>query len=751
MKRNLTLLFIPILFGILTLFGLMTVLSSTGAALAADNQAVSVPLALDDAVNDALDYLATQQNPDGGIDSFGYGSDASGTARAVLAVAATGRSVASMATITGTTLTDYLAAQAITYTHDASGTTSAHLFPGNAGLVLAAASAAHEDASAFGGMDLIAELEATYHPATGAYSTTAQEGWSSGAASELNQSWAILGLSAAGRDIPQDALDFLAGLQGADGSWYFSDPDTTALAVTALIASGKVQPTDPVIQDALGFFAATQLENGGWRPSWDTDPLNADSTGWIMQALAVSGFTPVTESWAAAEGNPRTALLSLQQPDGSIGGTYVNAYSTIEALFGLTEQPLFFLGPEIRAQRALSWLNEQQLADGSWYSFMGNEGATADAVLAYASAGYDPHNVTAAGSSNSAMDYLTGQAATYSASGPDAAGKLAVVVVAAGQDPANFGGVDIPHVLTSTHYNENLGGFGVITNTWHQAWAILGLAAAGETIPMTATQTLSGLQQADGGWKYDLSGSPWNTTTPDSTGLALQALIAAGVPVADATIQDGLAFLQNQQDVEGGWGNANSTAYAIQGLLAASEDLAAWAVNGSTPLEALVTYQKVDGPFVWAWSWPSDNEMATSQAIPALMGVHSPYPPATLTVFSATVRSADPDRLVAIMPDGSWGNSIDLLIPFGSDQDGDGSVNVAYRAADETEWITGTTVIRNDGFFTATLPVTMPVDYEVQFTYTDLAGIQFGAEITSTLDISITVSPNRIFLPIIHH
>jgi hypothetical protein len=749
-KSRLTLLPIPFIVGILTLSGLLVFLSSNGSALAAQVEAPAAPAALGDAIENALIFIASKQNPDGGIDAFGLGaSNESGTARAVLAVAAAGKAVDLVKTVTGTTMMDYLSTVAVTYTHDASGTTSAHLFPSNAGLFLAAVVAANQAPTAFGGMDLITELEATYHPDTGVYSTTAALGWSSGAASDINQTWSLFGLSAANREVPQKAVEYLVDSQGVDGSWGFSDLDTTAVAVVALIASGQVGPADEVIQQAIAFFKAQQLDNGGWRPSWDTDPLNADSTGWIIQALAVCGYSPVTENWAAPGGNPRTALMSLVQPDGSIGGTYVNAYSTIEALYGLTEHPLFFLGREIRVNRALSWTSDGQLPDGSWAGFPDNTGSTVDVALACAAAGFDPNSLTPEGSTNSALDYLKTEAPTYTAKGPDFAGKLAVVAVAAGQDPNDFGGVDIPDVLVSTYYSETLGGFGIVTNTYHQAWALLGLAAAENPIPVKATETLSGLQQVDGGWKYDLSSNIWNTTAADHTGLALQALIAAGLPVSDTVVQDGLAFLKAQQDALGGWGNANSTAYAIQGLVAAGEDLADWDVNGATPFEGLAAYQKVDGPFVWNWTWAADNGMATWQAVPALMGVHCPYHPAALVNFTPTLRGPDLDRMMVSMPQASWNYDIDLLIPFGGDLDGDGAVAVSYRVTGEMDWITGTAVLRGNGFFTATLPVTRLVDHDVQFLYSDSAGIQYGDQLTDTLVIEITVPPHRIFLPYI--
>ena len=128
------------------------------------------------------------------------------------------------------------------------------------------------------------------------------------------------------------------------------DPDTTALAVIALLASGQVQPSDPAVTNALIFFHRTQLANGGWRPAWDTDPLNADSTAWILQALYAAGEDLAT--WAATEGDPVSALAGLQKPDGSIGGTYANTYSTAEALLGLAGRPLSALALPWQPNRA---------------------------------------------------------------------------------------------------------------------------------------------------------------------------------------------------------------------------------------------------------------------------------------------------------------------------------------------------------------------------------------------------------------
>jgi hypothetical protein len=331
--------------GLLMVLGLAHFLqTNTAVAKAVLNQS--------EVIQAGLSYLQTQQKPDGGIVGFSGVSDPDTTARSVMAFITAGKPVSGVVSSDGKSMLDYLATQAITFTHDTTGT----LFPGRAGILLTAVSLAGQNPSAFGGMDLAGELEASLHPDTGAYSTTAQQGYTSGGASDLSQAWAILGLSLAGHTKPDSAPQYLIQSQAKDGSWGSGDPDTTALAVTALLASRKVDIKSDLVQNAvqsaLGYFHNTQLQSGGWKPSWDTDPLNADSTGWILQALVTAGEGPKGQSWIKDQTNPVDALMSLQKPDGSIGGTYANSYSTAEAIIGLSEIPLSNLGVAPTSHRA---------------------------------------------------------------------------------------------------------------------------------------------------------------------------------------------------------------------------------------------------------------------------------------------------------------------------------------------------------------------------------------------------------------
>jgi len=709
----------------------------------------------DEAISRALTYLETQQLPGGGIESdFSPGTpDDFTTIKTVFALAAADRPISYLTSGNGNTLLDYLESRAFTYTRDMTGT----VYPGRIGMTIAATVAGNANPYAFAqypaghssegtAIDLVDELKDTYHPATGAYSTTAKGPFTTGDANGTNQLWAMVALASIQETVPVAAVDFFLDLQEADGGWAWvtgsgGDVDMTGLGMQALLASGFVEPTNVQIQEGLHFLRETQLDSGGWAGYYGT--INADTTAAAIQAIAATGYRPATVSWAAQQARtPHDSLLGLQDANGSFGD---NALATAHAIAGLAEAPVPILGRLQRTTRALTWMNEQQHADGSWSGFVGPDpGATCDAALAYAAAGFDPGSVAAPGSSISAMDYLSATASSFVLKSADSAGKLALVVEAAGGDAHNFGGVDIVHTVTNTWYSPTLGTFGVPTNTWHQAWSILGLDAAGETAPMSAAQALVDLQDTNGGWKYDLAETWWNTTTPDNTGLAIQALVAANVPVTSSSVVSGTSFLRSQQDLKGGWGNANATAYAMQGLLAAGENLTAdWTTEqGHGPYNALSNLQKSDGPFVFG---SDDDAFSTRQAVPALIGAHYPLS-RTLRPFVSVNRGPDPDRTVAVDPRVEWSDGIGVIIPFGSDLDGDGAVELAWREVVSTSWETATAHVA-DGRYTATLNLTSPGAYEIRATFVDADGVQYGTDLSDTVSLTTTLARYNVFLP----
>lgn len=716
-------------------------------------------------ISRAVAYLDTTQRADGGFEGFTAGtSDDFTTLKVVFALNAARLPADTITSTAGLSALDYLETRAYSYTHDL----SARAFPGRLGLMALAAVAGDADPAAFSvypaghpsagaPIDLPAAIAATYRPATGAYSSTAQLGFSSGAAGTLTQSYALLGLSAAQAPIPAQAVAYLRSLQEPDGGWGFGfggDTDTTAIVVQALIAAG-VAPTDADIQAGLAFLRGQQLPGATWGFEGTPSP---DATAFVIQAAAAAGFTPAGASWATAESTPRDALIALQQADGSFGG---NALGTAHAIAGLAEMPLPLLGRAQRAERALAAISAAQTSSGAW-SFFGapSIGGTIDAALAFSAAGYDPDRVLAPGGA-SALDFLASQVLTYTrdVTGtvfPAQTGKLILAVVAARANPIEFGsGPGAPFDLLADLEGTYVAATGAYSTTavrgfssgaatpLSQSFAILGLRAARLDVPNNAITFLRDRQLTDGSWG-----------SVDTTALVIQAMRAAGVPGNDTGIVTAIAFLRAQQDAVGGWGNPNSTAYAIQGLLAAGENLQDnWRKGGRSPYEALALYQKPDGPFTYTWEsepffTPGEtNDLATWQAVPALLGVSFPIRPTALAAYSAAARGPDPNRMAAAPAFGRWGNSISVSVPFGSDLDSDGSATLQWRPVGETAWTTAA-LTRGSGVFTATLNVDDPVAYELRATFSDPDGVQAGGALTPTAVLTSTVEPFRLYLPL---
>jgi hypothetical protein len=190
----------------------------------------------------------------------------------------------------------------------------------------------------------------------------------------------------------------------------------------------------------------------------------------------------------------------------------------------------------------------------------------------------------------------------------------------------------------------------------------------------------------------------------------------------------------------------------MQGLLAAGEDLVVdWSTkDGRSPYEALVADQKIDGPFTSPWFGAADNDFATRQAVPALLGRHYPLVPGASSPFVSVKRGPDPDRMVAAPLRAMWGDSVVVIIPFGSDVNADGSVDLVWRVAGETQWVTGTPVFRAQGFYTATVPVTELMEYEFQATLADPDGVQSGSSTGGTALLPpVSLEPYYAYMPIV--
>ncbi len=291
-------------------------------------------------------------------------------------------------------------------------------------------------------------------------------------------------------------------------------------------------------------------------------------------------------------------------------------------VFALTVSPLHAQVSDAAA-RAVAYIRAQQQPDGSFAGF--GAGSTADAVYALAAANVNVAEVTQNG--NSAITYIRSQAQAASQN-VGLSAKLAIALLLAGQSPstpeANF------IAAIEQGFDPQTGRYGADVTA--HAYAMIALVAAGEDLEPAAADALKALQLEDGGWSYDGTAATGSDT--NTTGLVIQALVAAGQRDSDA-VRRAIDYLRAQQNDDAGFpysqasqfGNAsdaNSTALAIQGLIAAGEDLNAWAKNGTTPTQRLLQFQNASGAFRYQDAAPEDNALATYQAVPAVLGVTLP-------------------------------------------------------------------------------------------------------------------------------
>lgn len=130
-------------------------------------------------------------------------------------------------------------------------------------------------------------------------------------------------------------------------------------------------------------------------------------------------------------------------------------------------------------------------------------------------------------------------------------------------------------------------------------------------------------------------GVGWADGVPPSVDMTAVALMALGPHDRAGFTERALGFLQDTQvrsgDQRGCWpgisghATASSTAWAVQGLVAAGEDPLSWSVNEKSPVDCLLDFQNPDGGFANSKRSGQDgsNPGTTQQVIAALSWI--PY------------------------------------------------------------------------------------------------------------------------------
>ncbi|MEA2574984.1 MAG: hypothetical protein QOH93_2282, partial [Chloroflexia bacterium] len=278
---------------------------------------------------------------------------------------------------------------------------------------------------------------------------------------------------------------------------------------------------------------------------------------------------------------------------------------------------------QARATAALNWMKTQQQPDGSFAGL--GAGSTVDAVLAIIAAGQSPASYANGG--NTPITFLESKVADLTKT-PGGAGKL-LIATATLNGNSTFGGTDLAAVINSS-YDPATGHYG--KDALGHAFAMLGLHAAGQTIPPAAVEFLKSTQTPEGGWGFSGDTAAGSADT-NTTAVVLQALVATGAPKTDPNVvKRAVTYLDSQQNADGGFpyqkvggpdseSDVNSSAYVAQAMLSLINTTMA-----DQALDFIVSVQKPSGAFQWKKSEPDDNAGATYQAVPAVLGASLAFP-----------------------------------------------------------------------------------------------------------------------------
>ncbi len=271
------------------------------------------------------------------------------------------------------------------------------------------------------------------------------------------------------------------------------------------------------------------------------------------------------------------------------------------------------------ASRAVAWLVAAQNGDGGWGTAPDRGSApdmTAWAMLGLEAAGRNPLDV-ARGNRNP-VGYLRANVEELTSPGDFA--RTILALEGAGVDPRSFGGRNLVEALAKRRRgNGSFEGWPGST-----AFAAIALRAAGAAGVDSSISWLAKVQGSDGGWG-DLPGSP---STADGTGAALQAM-----PNTSAA-EHGLGYLRKVQRSSGGFSlggsgavNSQSTAWAVQGMLAVGVDPATVREGGKSALDYLAARQSADGHYLYSSTSDQTPVWVTGQVLTAVAGDAFPIPP----------------------------------------------------------------------------------------------------------------------------
>ena len=261
------------------------------------------------------------------------------------------------------------------------------------------------------------------------------------------------------------------------------------------------------------------------------------------------------------------------------------------------------------------------------------------AALGLAGAGENPQDVARAG--RSLIDYI--ESGVASASDPGDVERNMLVAGAAGLPATSFGGRDLVAELRGDIRRNG----SVNNQTNWTSFEVLAFRAVGVAPPPASLAWLVRQEDADGGFNFATRGG---ISDVDDTGAALEALARAGGSAAARARSRAVGYVRGQQDRDGGFpsmpgsgSNAQSTAFAVQGLIAAGVDPNTLHRHGApSPLAYLRSLIAGDGHVEYSRGTSETPTWVTGEALMALEGKALPI--AAVARDTATSAPGSPER-----------------------------------------------------------------------------------------------------------
>ncbi len=279
----------------------------------------------------------------------------------------------------------------------------------------------------------------------------------------------------------------------------------------------------------------------------------------------------------------------------------------------------------------VSYLEHAQDSNGGFGPAPGQRSSelySAWAAIGLAAAGRDPASVKHAG--HSVLDAIRDEASTLEGAGDDE--RTILALHACGVPVSDFPGESLVARLLRERSSD--GSFDQLVNI--TAFAIFALRVAGSMadngIVNAAGRWLAAQQGSDGGFGFAGRGGSEDV---DDTAAALQAVIDAGAQRSSAAVARAVAYLRRAQNPDGGFpqqpggeSNTQSTAWAVQGLDAAGQDVSAFKRAGSrSPLAYLESLVAPGGSVRYSRTSAQAPVWVTAQALTALAGRPFPIAP----------------------------------------------------------------------------------------------------------------------------